>query len=86
MPNSRTLVALTELSEWLTLELQKVPDAGGSKITVQYALQTPDAEGCNWSDTVVLGVGKDATPEYLQPYVRQLINAARSRFNLKEAC
>ncbi len=83
MPSERTLLTLSELSAWLTTELQKISDAEGSEITVQYALREPDADGCNWSDTVVLRVGKAASSEYLQPYVRQLVEVARKRFNVK---
>lgn len=83
MPSSRTLLTLNELSAWLTTELQKIPDAGGSEITVQYALREPDADGCNWSDTVVLRVGQTASHEYLRPYVRQLVGVARKKFNVK---
>ena len=83
MHSAKTTITLSELSAWLTTELQKIPDAGGSEITVQYSLREPDAYGCNWSDTVVLRVGEDASSEYLQPYVRQLVDVARKRFNVR---
>ena len=83
MSSERTLLTLNELSAWLTAELQKVPDAEGSAITVQYALREPDADGCNWSATVALHVGPNASHEYLQPCVSQLVVVARKQFNVK---
>lgn len=83
MARQKTFLTLKELSAWLTTELQKIPDAGDSEITVQYALRDSDEDGCNWSDTVVLRVGHAASAEYLQPYVQQLVGIARKRFNLK---
>ncbi|MBK9520512.1 MAG: hypothetical protein IPO13_02630 [Rhodocyclaceae bacterium] len=82
MPDARELVTLSELSDRLTTELQKAEDAAGSKITVQYMLREPDATGCNWSDSVVLQVGPNASKESLAPYVAQLVQHARQRFNV----
>lgn len=83
MPNSRELLTFAELSGWLTAELQKAEDAAGSSIAVQYVLQEPDQDGCNWSDSVNLRVGPSASKEALAPYVARLIHDARARFNAK---
>ena len=82
MTEPRALLTRAELSAWLTAELQKVPDAEGSEVTVQYTLREPDAAGCNWSETVVLRVGQKASVEYLQPHVRHLVEVARTKFNV----
>lgn len=84
MNSSRILVTLDELSAQLTDQLQEVQDATGSRIAVQYVLREPDADGCNWSDNIVLAVGPTATREALQPFVTQLVQAARMKFNVKE--
>ncbi len=38
-----------ELSDWLTRQLNGHPGCGETKVTVQYQLVEPDAQGCNWS-------------------------------------
>ncbi len=83
MSGEKALLTLSELSAWLTAELLKISDAEGSSITVQYALREPDTDGCNWSDTVVLHVGPNASHEYLQSHVRHLVLVARKKFNVK---
>lgn len=83
MPNTRELLTLAKLSDWLTAELQRAEGAAGSSIAVQYMLQEPDQDGCNWSDSVILKVGMSASKETLAPYVVQLIQDARKRFNVK---
>jgi hypothetical protein len=83
MTNGRELVTLSELSARLTDELQKVSDAAGSAIFVRYMLQEPDEEGCNWSDSVILKIGSGVSREVLTPYVTQLMQDARKRFNVE---
>lgn len=83
MSDARELVTLNELNAKLTDKLQNVEDAAGSKITVQYILREPDVDGCNWSDSVVLRVGPNASKEILAPYVAQLVKDARKKFNVK---
>lgn len=78
----RELVTKAELSAILTKELQAMPDAAGSKLSVQYALQEPDADGCNWSETVIVSVGPKATAEYLTPLAAAIIRRARQRYNV----
>ncbi len=84
MNASRTLITLDELSNKLTEQLQQVDGAGESRVTVQYILQEPDADGCNWSDSVVLTLDKDTSSKTLGPFVTQLVQAARMKFNVKE--
>jgi len=83
MTIERELVTLSELSARLSDALQKVSDAAGSAISVQYKLQEPDEEGCNWSDSVILKIGPNTSREALVPYVTQLMQDARERFNVK---
>lgn len=78
----RQLVTKAELSAILTKELQALPDAGGSRISVQYALQEPDADGCNWSETVIVSVGPRATATYLTPLAAAIVRRARQRYNV----
>lgn len=77
-------MTLDELSAWLTTELRKIEDCHDSSVAVQYLLRNPDADGCNWSDEVVLSVGRSATADYLYPHVRRLVGEARLKFNVKE--
>jgi hypothetical protein len=84
MSTSRVIVTLDELSAQLTSQLQEVEGAAGSKIAVQYILQEPDANGCNWSDRIVLTVGPKSASEKLLPFVAQVVQAAQMRFNVKE--
>jgi hypothetical protein len=85
MVPARKLVTLDELSALLTSELQKIPDAAGSKITVQFRLREPDADGCNWSDTdIVVSHGPNALHKNLAPHVQQLVKDARERFNIQD--
>ena len=78
----RETVTRAGLSDILTAELQTIEDAAGSRITVQYELLEPDADGCNWSDSVSVRVGPKASPEYLRPIVSDIIKRARSRYNI----
>ncbi len=84
MPQNRQLLTIEELSKRLTAELQTVEDGKGSEITVRYRLREPDADGCNWSDTVSVRVGPNATSEYLAPYVSRIVRQARAKYNVKD--
>jgi hypothetical protein len=80
----RRLVSKKQLSEILTSELHKIEDAEGSRITVQYSLREPDPDGCNWSDSVIVGVGPKASSEYLTPHVQRIVAAARREYNVTD--
>lgn len=84
MPIKRKLLSLTQLSEWMTSELQKNEDCDGSTVRVQYKLQKPDADGCNWSDSVVFSPGPKASKETPTGLVGDIVRAARIRFNVRE--
>lgn len=80
----RRLVTLAELNEILTASIQDIADCKGSKISVQYRLQDPDATGCNWGDDIVPTVGPNTTIEELRPHISRLVTDARKRFNLRD--
>ena len=83
MHSGRQFVTLEELSTLLTDELQLVEGAAGSRITVQYKLFTPDPDGCNWLDSVVVVTGPNASVEILRTHVQRLVQNARQGFNIK---
>ena len=84
MALNRELLSLTQLSEWMTSELQKNEDCEGSTVRVQYKLQKPDADGCNWSDSVVFSPGPKVSKETLTGLVGDIVRAARVNFNVKD--
>jgi hypothetical protein len=79
----RTLLTISELSEWMTRQLCEIEDLEGSKIIVQYSLKEPDANGCNWSDNVFLRLGPNASADLAWEHVGRLVREARKKFNVK---
>lgn len=80
---TRKLMTRDELTDWLTAEIQKVPDCEETVLSVQYPLKEPDATGCNWSN-VVIRVGPNITADQVRPAVDHLVERARAMFNLSE--
>lgn len=79
----RKTVTREELDGWLTQEICKVEDCDGSRLSVQYLLAEPDADGCNWSG-VTAQVGPNTTGEQIQPIMAKIADRARALFNLAE--
>ncbi len=55
----RELKTRRDISDWLTRQLNGHPGCGETKVTVQYQLAEPDAEGCNWSRDLNINYGRD---------------------------
>ena len=72
-----------EISEWLTGELRKHPGCGDTTVSVQYQLQEPDADGCNWSRDIVFNFGRNDTV-VAKDRLRPIFEEARRRFNVRE--
>lgn len=79
---TKTLVSQDQLSTWMTSELQKIDECRDSQIRGVVALQFPDEDGCNWSDSLTVNSGGVAS-EILIPHVRRIVAEARERFNLE---
>lgn len=54
----RELKTRSEISDWLTRQLNAHPGCTETRLTVQYELQQPDAEDCNWSDELRINYGR----------------------------
>lgn len=80
---NRTMLSRDELNEWLTKEIQKVEDLEGSSLTVQYLLNDPDVDECNWSG-VVGQVGPNTTAEQLNFAAKLIVDRARALFDLAD--
>jgi hypothetical protein len=79
----RELKTRQQISQWITQRLQIFPDCAGANVTVQYELQEPDADGCNWSRDLILNYGRSDSDAVLQ-HLRPLHQEARRRFNVSE--
>lgn len=81
----RVFISATELDQYLTEQLQKVPGFEQISVSAGYRLRTPDADGCNWSGDVVPLHGKRAPPpEVIAETLRPIVRHARARFNISE--
>ena len=78
---SRTLVNAPDIAQWLTESLRKVEDCQDCAVSGVVALQEPEADGCNWSDSLTVNSG-GVSLDYYGPYLAKLIAEARLRFNL----
>lgn len=78
--SKREIVSMEKLSEWLTDYVQANEDCEGTYVRVQYKLQEPDSEGCNWSDAVVFNPGPNADKNILTGIVGNAIREARDKF------
>jgi len=50
---------------------------------VQYELQAPDADGCNWSRDLIINYGRDDRV-VVDLHLHPLFEKARKRFNVRE--
>jgi hypothetical protein len=83
MPDQRSLVTLDELSAWFTERVAKHDGCAGTKITVKFALQQPDADGCNWSEDVNFTAGPDIDKAAVIAVISKLMPEARRQFNVR---
>jgi hypothetical protein len=72
-----------EISDWLTQELRKFPGCEETTASVQYELQKPDTDGCNWSRDILLNFGRNDSV-VSKDRLRPLFEEARRRFNVRE--
>jgi hypothetical protein len=79
----REMKTRSEISDWVTIKLNEHPACGETRVTVQYELEEPDADGCNWSRDIVLNYGRDDSAVVNQ-HLRPLFEEARRRFNVCE--
>jgi hypothetical protein len=79
----RELVTMAYLNTVLTDAINKIEGCHGTSIRVQYRLQAPDDDGCNWSETCVPIIGLHTTTDVV-PHVNRLIADARKRFNIQD--
>ena len=73
----------SEISAWLNQELHKHEGCTEARVTVQYELQEPDADGCNWSRDLIINYGRDDSL-LVNQHLRALFEEARGRFNVRE--
>ena len=72
-----------EISDWLTQELRKFPGCEETTVSIQYELQGPDADGCNWSRDIVFNFGRNDSV-VAKEHLRPLFDEARRRFSVRE--
>lgn len=83
MPN-RQIKSRAEIDAWMTQELSKQEDCSGSTLTVKYALQSPDSDGCNWSADFHLVAGRNTDARHAAPIASGVVAKAQSLFNLPD--
>ncbi len=81
--SNRKVITKDELSAWLTNYVALHEDCEGTTVNVQYKLQKPDPEGCNWSDSVIFNPGKNADKDTLTGIVGSAVREARDKFNIE---
>jgi hypothetical protein len=80
----RELKTLQQISEWITVRLQESPECADATVCVQRRLEEPAADGCNWSEDLLLDYGTSRTEAVLR-HLRPLHQEARRRFNVRPA-
>jgi|GEM_PF-5678254 len=80
--HQRKVITLDELNTWLTEYVAGHEDCEGTTVRVQHKLQKPDAEGCNWSDSVIFNPGRNADKHSLTGIVGNAVREARNKFNV----
>lgn len=79
----RELKTLQQISDWITKRLQSFPGCEDATVIIQFEIQKPAHDGCNWSEDLVLNYGTSQREVVLQ-HVRPLHREARRRFNVRE--
>jgi hypothetical protein len=72
-----------EISQWINRCLQAEPGCADARATVKFELDTPDADGCNWSRDVNLNYGT-CDEVLVRERLRPIWEAARRCFNVRE--
>jgi hypothetical protein len=80
----RAIITADELKAHLTVELQKIQDLERCSVDGIMPLQSPDENGCNWSDNVTVRSGREVPVDFFIPDVRRIVADAQRRFNLRE--
>ena len=81
--NNRKIVSMDTLSEWLTTHVSNHEDCEGTNVSVQYKLLSPDSNGCNWSESVILNPGPNADKQMLMTILANAVRDAREKFNVE---
>ncbi|HEY4341606.1 MAG TPA: hypothetical protein VGM97_16795, partial [Steroidobacteraceae bacterium] len=68
----RAVVTPEAINKYLTQEIRKFEDLEDARLTLQYLLQEPDQEGCNWSGGV-LNPGSKGSARYGAPHAKLVI-------------
>jgi len=80
----RELKTPQQISDWITERLQAFAGCADATVIIQYEIQEPASDGCNWSEDLVLNYGTSQREVVLQ-HLRPLHREARRRFNVSEA-
>ncbi len=80
----RELKTQQQISDWITKRLQAFPACADATVIIQYEIQEPAPDGCNWSEDLVVNYGTSQREIVLQ-HLRPLHQEARRRFNVSEA-
>ena len=72
----RELKTQQQISDWITKRLQAFPCADATVI-IQYEIQEPAPDGCNWSEDLVVNYGTSQREIVLQ-HLRPLHQEARA--------
>ena len=70
-------VSEPELVRWLTAQFQAHPECAAVTVEQVFRLDPPDAEGCNWSRTLVLKPAGVAAHQYALAYATIVERPAR---------
>ncbi len=76
---TRELKTPQQISDWITDRLQTFPGCPDATVIIQYEIQEPSPDGCNWSEDLLLNYGTCQREVVLQ-HLRPLHREARRRF------
>lgn len=76
------LVDEGDLVRWLSAQFQTYPGCSAVSVERVVRMDRPDAQGCNWSRTLVLNPGGTPPEAYAVAYAA-IVEMGRSAFNLK---
>lgn len=79
----RELKTRDEVSQSIAAELRKQPKCADVEVSVQYELQEPDPDGCNWSEDLIVNAGGGDYDEVIRR-LRPIHIRARELFNVSE--
>ena len=79
---SREAISENALRTYLEGELHKFQECNRYRVTGVTKLQSPDAEGCNWSPTITLESGSRNVRDPCVEIAERIVAEARTRFNL----